>query len=352
MNIENISNDEITTFAFGMKNGHIVSISDVEKGLACNCECIGCGSPLIARKGEIKAHHFAHHDGNQNNCNESILHKLGKQIIQDSNKVGIHPLIIEVSQKDVVGRYHSKTFNDKKYTLKFDDVIPEKSTGSFQPDLTCTTGNHVIFIEIVVSNGVSDEKAEKIKEYGVPVLVIDLSELSAMSDFESIKKSIIYDAPRYWVYHSDHEKKQQDLINELALEIELINHKIKSLVMTKYNLTDKNTLQNTGSLSPRSNQVLLLGFSSGYGYSHKKGRDFDCSLLMCGKPLKGSSSTNYTARGNGGYEIDKISFDEKLIPKLNMMSFPCIVEFNFKMVAVYGRPQMVVSDILFEKNDF
>ena len=347
MNIENISNNETTTFAFGMKNGHIVNISQVEKGLACGCECIGCGSPLIARKGEIKTHHFAHHDGNQNNCNESILHKLGKQIIQDSNKVGIHPLVNEVSQKDVVGIYHSKTFNDNKYTLKFDDVIPEKSTGSFQPDLTCSTGNHVIFIEIVVSNGVSDEKLEKIKEYGVPVLVIDLSELSTMSDFESIKKSIIYDAPRHWVHNPDHEKIQQDLTNELSVEIESINNKIKSLVMMEYNLTDKSAVQDNSSLSPKSNEVLLLGFSSGYGYSHKKGRDFDCSLLMCGKPLKGSSSTNYTARGNGGYEIDKVSFDEKLIPKLNMMNFPCIVEFNLKMVAVYGRPQMVVSDIIF-----
>lgn len=35
-------------------------IDDVPAGAACACFCAACGSPLIARKGTIKAHHFAH----------------------------------------------------------------------------------------------------------------------------------------------------------------------------------------------------------------------------------------------------------------------------------------------------
>ena len=211
MNTAMNSNCEIAQFAYGMKNGKIVRVDEVEKGLACGCECIGCGGPLIARKGDVKVHHFAHHDGNKNNCNESILHKLGKQIIQDKSAVGIPALAIEVEQKDVIGTFHNKKFNDKKYTLQFNEVIPEQSAGDFQPDLTCFADDGVIFIEIVVSNDVSEEKAEKIKERGVPVLVIDLSELSAMSDMNTIKQAVIYDAPRHWLCHPEHEEIRQYL---------------------------------------------------------------------------------------------------------------------------------------------
>lgn len=35
-------------------------ISSVKSGLECNCSCPVCNAPLIARKGSIKSHHFAH----------------------------------------------------------------------------------------------------------------------------------------------------------------------------------------------------------------------------------------------------------------------------------------------------
>ena len=349
MNTELKTKINVAQFAYGMKNDNVIRISEVEKGLACGCECIGCGSPLIARKGDVKVHHFAHHDGNKNNCNESILHKLGKQIIQDKCAVGIAPLTIEVKEKDIVGRYHNKEFTDKEYTLQFNKVIPEQSAGDFQPDLTCFTDDGVIFIEIVVSNDVSPEKADKVKERGVATLSIDISACSAMSDMEELIQAVMYDSPRYWVFHPDHEQIQQEMKEELEEEIALINDKIRQVVTHKYDLVCRNTITEVPAgpiLEPKPNQVLLLGFSSGYGYSRKKGRDFDCSLLMCAKLIQGYSSTNYNLRGNGGYDIEKVSFAESLIPKLDSMTFPCVVEFEFKMVTVYGRPQMIVSNIV------
>ena len=43
MNTAMNSNCEMAQFAYGMKNGKIVRVDEVEKGLACGCECIGCG---------------------------------------------------------------------------------------------------------------------------------------------------------------------------------------------------------------------------------------------------------------------------------------------------------------------
>jgi hypothetical protein len=37
-------------------------VSEVERGLACKCVCPECEGQLVARKGEIRVHYFAHHD--------------------------------------------------------------------------------------------------------------------------------------------------------------------------------------------------------------------------------------------------------------------------------------------------
>ena len=49
--------------AYGMHNGRLRYIDDVERGLNCGCICPSCGRPLVARKGPVKVAHFAHHQG-------------------------------------------------------------------------------------------------------------------------------------------------------------------------------------------------------------------------------------------------------------------------------------------------
>lgn len=49
------------------ENKKLVDIKDVERGLACQCTCFECGETVIARKGEIKEHHFAH-ASNKESC--------------------------------------------------------------------------------------------------------------------------------------------------------------------------------------------------------------------------------------------------------------------------------------------
>ena len=56
---------------FGLQNGKLVDISFVESGLACNCVCPCCKQQLVAKKGNIKGHHFAHH--NKEDCKGGIV---------------------------------------------------------------------------------------------------------------------------------------------------------------------------------------------------------------------------------------------------------------------------------------
>lgn len=48
---------------FAYQHGKIVSVDEVPIGEACQCVCPSCYGKLVARKGEVKAHHFAHKGG-------------------------------------------------------------------------------------------------------------------------------------------------------------------------------------------------------------------------------------------------------------------------------------------------
>lgn len=62
-----------------------VHISEVETGLQCNCKCPECNEQLIAKKGNIKKHHFAHMKFSTCNLdNNTPLLKLILSIIKNS----------------------------------------------------------------------------------------------------------------------------------------------------------------------------------------------------------------------------------------------------------------------------
>ncbi|GDY26420.1 hypothetical protein AHAT_23100 [Agarivorans sp. Toyoura001] len=345
MNPVELTNDSLKT-AFGEKGGQIVHIRDVERGLDCNCVCPGCGSTLIAKKGEVNIHHFAHYDSNGENCNESILHKLSKQIIQNNRYVVAPEIELSCQGTDLAGRAHQRAFTDNAYKLLFKEVIVEQACGDFRPDLTCIAEREKVHIEVVVTNDISPEKLEKVVESGISMIVIDMSGHNSMEDMDTLEKAVLYEAPRRWAYHPAHSEIKEQLSRELEEEIASANLRLKTAVIEHYQLTEQSSsTPATPLLSPTPHQVLLLGYSSAYGYSRKKGRDFDISLLKVGKVISGSCSSNYTVRSRSGYEVDTMVFDESLIPTLETMLFPCVAELEVKAAFRNGRPQIIVAGI-------
>jgi competence protein CoiA len=72
----------LSLFALHESN-RFVHVSEVERGLACDCRCAVCGEPVIARQGELREHHFAH-SSNAEPCAsyyESDLHRFAKRVI-------------------------------------------------------------------------------------------------------------------------------------------------------------------------------------------------------------------------------------------------------------------------------
>ncbi|HET7896257.1 MAG TPA: competence protein CoiA family protein, partial [Flavisolibacter sp.] len=77
---------------YGLKDEFLVTIDQVESGLACRCVCPCCGERLLAKKGKTILHHFAHYHSPE--CRgglETPLHRLCKEIIQQQKVFTLPP---------------------------------------------------------------------------------------------------------------------------------------------------------------------------------------------------------------------------------------------------------------------
>jgi len=100
-------------------NGNFISINQVSSGLACNCSCPGCGRRLIAKKGAVQAHHFAHYaEALQDACTsagESALHRFAKDILAERREISL-PLRGEQARS--AARKHQENEERERRTRK------------------------------------------------------------------------------------------------------------------------------------------------------------------------------------------------------------------------------------------
>ena len=97
---------------YALKDGELIDISSVDRGLKCGCVCPSCNQPLIAKKGEKMVQHFAHKSTDE--CEygyETSLHLLAKEIISKSKKFTIPSVYVE---------FHS--YKEKEYISQSKEV--------------------------------------------------------------------------------------------------------------------------------------------------------------------------------------------------------------------------------------
>ena len=150
-------------------NGQLITIENSIRGLACNCFCISCEEPVIARKGLIREHHFAH-ASQKESCNiqrESLLHLYAKEVIRNKLGLQLPPIPGTCPESE-----------DQTSWWDFERVDEEVPQPGFQPDLVAhlRDGSH-LFIEIAVTSFIGEEKLERIKNVGIDTVEIDLREL-------------------------------------------------------------------------------------------------------------------------------------------------------------------------------
>lgn len=200
---------------YGLRHDRIISILEIkpeERGLKCNCTCPGCGLPLVARLGKKKQWHFAHQG---EACDiaaaqQTALHMLAKEIIEDSKKLLFPGVFIEKNDyTDDIEDYRVQTRIPqtieyrKAAIVKCDSVSLEKRISNIVPDIMVTAKGRGCLIEVAVTHFVDEEKEQKIKEIGLPLFEIDLSDLYK-SEFsrKELAEAVLYNpSNRTWIFN-------------------------------------------------------------------------------------------------------------------------------------------------------
>jgi competence protein CoiA len=162
--------DPLNIFGRLIATGQIVSVHEVERGDACDCACVVCGHPLQARKGTERAHHFKHRVGTE--CSvETILHKLGKQVLQEHHRILL---------PDGKGYYNYETVDEE---IGVDDL---------RPDIILTApGQLPLHVELAVTHFINAAKYQKIQKARHNTLEIDLSAIDRACSYATLKQLII-----------------------------------------------------------------------------------------------------------------------------------------------------------------
>ncbi|MCF2902062.1 hypothetical protein L1267_16930 [Pseudoalteromonas sp. OFAV1] len=180
-------------------DGMTVHIDDVPRGDACKCFCLdeNCNSPLIAKKGEVNIHHFAHKNPSLEcracSSNESALHFAAKNIVKTESKL-IAPFY--ENRKLVCETLY---LVDTKCEVTFGDKFRSDVTGF-------TREGEVIDIEIMVTSPCSDDKINALRALNRSSIQIDLSDIPRVLEIEELKQMVLYTAPREWLHSKDYSE--------------------------------------------------------------------------------------------------------------------------------------------------
>jgi hypothetical protein len=216
---------------FGLRNGKLVSVAQVERGKACGCICPGCESELVASKGEGRnspRHHFRHL--HKNNCEDGLetgLHMLAKEILTESSSLKIPAVIARHGNREKV----LKPERELSYcTCSPEPTTTESGTPNLRPDLLVAgelNGNPFqLFVEIYVRHKSGWEKINKLEERGIAAIEIDLSHVPADETREFYEDAILRTADRCWLYSPRAEKEQLRMSAEAEKRYGYIGEKI------------------------------------------------------------------------------------------------------------------------------
>ena len=159
------------TRAFDVNN-KIVEVDNVKNGKSCDCKCITCHGPLVARQGEKNSWHFAHDfSSGEVDCpwsGETELHLRVKEYFSKSKRlsipIGINNPVIE-----------SLPIEDVRFEMRY---APTRRI----PDITILSSGENIIVEIAVTHFCDKNKISEYKSNNVNAIELDFSKFDTVND--------------------------------------------------------------------------------------------------------------------------------------------------------------------------
>lgn len=188
----------LSLFALHTSN-RFVHVTEVERGLACDCHCAVCGEVVLARQGDVREHHFAH-SSNAEPCAssyESDLHRFAKRVIVEAGGLVV-PVTAGISTTLGFGARLEPSL-----LLACTDVEEEVTVQDLRPDLlAATTAGVLVAIEIAYSSFCDAAKRQTYERLQLPALEIDLRSFTPTAfDFGQVKRAILADTEgKTWLW--------------------------------------------------------------------------------------------------------------------------------------------------------
>ena len=149
---------------YGVREGKLLHISEVPRGLACGCACPACGDRLVARQGQLREHHFAHAAGNDcRTAVETALHLAAKEILASRKEIVLPSVEIQFHF------HHYRDSGDKSLTIapegryQLNSVALERRLTNIVPDVIAHVEHRPLLIEVRVTHGIEEQKLARIQ---------------------------------------------------------------------------------------------------------------------------------------------------------------------------------------------
>jgi hypothetical protein len=189
---------------YGMRDGNLLYIADVPSGLACRCVCARCGKLLVAKKGLVRRHHFAHFKiTNCQGAAESALHLLAKELLAEMDSFTVPPYAFVRQRKTRAGvpvRHQAQVAKGGQFPIL--KVRIEEHEGDFVPDIVIEAGAKSLIVEVAVTHKVTRAKLRKIRRRDLPAIEIRLDAIDSMLPRELLKVKLQQDlASKVWLFH-------------------------------------------------------------------------------------------------------------------------------------------------------
>ncbi|MEF8788025.1 MAG: competence protein CoiA family protein [Planctomycetota bacterium] len=150
---------------YAERQGEMIHVSQVPRGLDCDCVCPVCKHQVLARKGEQVRHHFAHH--RRGECSpETVLHEVGKKLLYGRLQKHLRKDRPLPMQWDCD---HCPATHEGNLVKVARQVEMEKELQGCRPDVTLfdAEGNPVAILEVIVSHEPDENVLDYCEKAGV-----------------------------------------------------------------------------------------------------------------------------------------------------------------------------------------
>jgi hypothetical protein len=217
---------------YALKDGAIVHVSQVLRGLDCNCSCVHCGGPLVARKGVQRRHHFAHYrDSSCPGAAESLLHLLAKELLSTGETIALPEYIYRAKSKP---KYRKPVAIERQVVsasrARIAGVAVEQPLGDIVPDLLLHLEGGDLIIEIAVSHRVDRAKLRRIRRMNLPAIEISLGAEDLWLPREALLQRLIEETSiKSWLFHPAQRTAEADWFRARRRRPPPIHHEVSRI---------------------------------------------------------------------------------------------------------------------------